>query len=94
MRSFIVVRQVVIGAVHADVLRVAATRGQLHGEQRGGLGRRRMVRVVGVEGLARNDALAVHDLVVGDVVDVRVAGDVVFLLVVLLQLAEHLRRAS
>src|SRR5580658_6918863 len=51
-----------------------------------------MVGVVGVERLARNDPLAVHDLVVGDVVDIRVAGDVVFLLVVLLQLAEHLGR--
>ena len=46
--------------------------------------------MIGVEGLARDDALAVHDLVVGDGVDVGVAGDVVLLLVVRLQLAEHL----
>ena len=36
--------------------------------------------MVGMEGLAGDDALAVEELVVGDVVDVRVAGDVVLLL--------------
>src|SRR5271156_3520917 len=49
-----------------------------------------MVGVVGVDRLTRNDPLAVHDLVVGYVVDIRMAGDVVFLLVVLLQFAKHL----
>ena len=52
-----------------------------------------MVGVVGVKGLARNHALAVHDDVVGDVIDVGMAGDVLLLLVVDLQLAEHLRRS-
>ena len=43
-----------------------------------------------MEALARDDALAIHDLVVGDVVDVRMARDMRLLLVVWLQLAEHL----
>ena len=49
-----------------------------------------MVGVVGVERLPRNNPLAVHDLIVGDVVDVRVTGNVMFLLVVLLQHPKHL----
>jgi hypothetical protein len=47
--------------------------------------------VVGVERLARDDAFAVHDLVVADVVHVGVAGDVTLFLVVRLKLAEQLR---
>ena len=46
--------------------------------------------MVGVEGLARNHALAVHDDIVGDVIHVGMAGDVLLLPVVNLQLAEHL----
>ena len=46
--------------------------------------------MVGVERLAGNDAPAVHELVVGDVGHVRMAGDVVLLLVVRLQFAEQL----
>ena len=38
--------------------------------------------MVGVEGLAGNDAPAVHKLVVGDVGHVRMTGDVVLFLVV------------
>ena len=74
--------------MHVDVLGIAAARGQLDREQRRGLGRARVVGVVGVERLARDDALAVHDLVVGDVVHVGMAGDVALLLVVRLKLAE------
>src|ERR1700687_5929814 len=51
-----------------------------------------MVGVVGVEGLARDGELAVHDHVVGDVIDVGVAGDVLLFLVMNLQLAEQPRR--
>ena len=47
--------------------------------------------MIGVERLARNHALAVHEDVVGDVIDVGMAGDVLLFLVVDLQLAEHLR---
>ena len=43
-----------------------------------------------MERLARDDAFAVHDLVVGDVVDVGVAGDVTLFLVVRLKLAKQL----
>ena len=49
-----------------------------------------MIGVVGVECLARDDAPAVHELVVGDVRHVGMAGNVVLLLVVRLQLAEQL----
>jgi hypothetical protein len=83
-------RQVVVGLVHVDVLRVAAARRQLDREQGGRLGRARMVGVVGVERLARDDASPVHELVVGDIGDVRVPRDVVLLLVVRLQIAEQL----
>ena len=48
--------------------------------------------MVGVEGLARDDAPAVLDLVVGHVVHTGVAGDVALPLVVELNLAEDLRR--
>jgi hypothetical protein len=47
--------------------------------------------VVGVERLTRDNALAVHDLIIGDVKHVGVAGDVALLLVVLVKLAEYLR---
>src|SRR5579859_2642452 len=82
--------QIVVGAVHVDVLRVAATAGQRDREQRRGFRWRGMVRVVGVKTLAGNDALAIHDLIVGDVVDVRMAGNMGLPLVVLLELTEHL----
>ena len=49
--------------------------------------------MVGVESLAGNHPLAVHEDVVGDVIDVRMAGDVLLLPIVNLQLAEHLRGA-
>ena len=45
-----------------------------------------------MECLARNDAPAVHELVVGYVRHVGVAGNVVLFLVVRLQLAEQLHR--
>ena len=48
--------------------------------------------MVGVEGLARDDAPAVFDLVIGHVVDAGVAGDVALPLVVQLNFAEDLRR--
>ena len=54
----------------------------------GGLGRARVVGVIGVEGLTRDNALAVHDLIIGDIKHVGVAGDVALLLVVLLKLAK------
>ena len=76
--------------MHIDVLGVAAAGWQLDREQHGGLRWARVVGMIGVEGLTRDDALAVHDLVVGDGVDVGVAGDVVLLLIVRLQLVEHL----
>ena len=57
------------------------------------LGGARMVGVVGVEGLARDDAPAVHELVVGNVVHSGMAGDVALLLVVRLQVAEELHGA-
>jgi len=47
--------------------------------------------MVGVERLARDDAPAVLDLVVGHVIDVGVAGDVALPLVMELNLAEELR---
>src|SRR5262249_42138715 len=49
-----------------------------------------MVGVVGVERLARDDAPAVYDLVVGDIVDAGVARDVSLFFVMRLNLAEEL----
>jgi hypothetical protein len=78
--------------MRVDVLGVAAGRGQIDREQRSRLGRLRVIRMIGVEGLARNDALAVREFFVGDVIDVWVAGDVALFLVMRLKLAEYLRR--
>jgi hypothetical protein len=76
--------------VHIDVLRVAAARRQLDGKQHRRLGRARVIGVVGVECLARDDALAVFDLVVGYVVHAGMARHVPLLLVVRLNLTEEL----
>ncbi len=83
--------QIVIGVVHIDVLGIAATRRQIDREQRRRLGRRRVIGMIGVERFARNHALAVHEDVVGDIIDVGMAGNVLLFPVVNLQLAEHLR---
>jgi hypothetical protein len=50
-----------------------------------------VVGVVGVERLARDDAPAVLDLVIGNVVHTGVAGQMALFLVVRLNLAEKLR---
>ena len=83
-----VLGKIIIGIVHIDVLGIAATRGQFNCEQRRGLGRARVVGVVGMERLTRNNAFAVYDLVIGNVFHVGVAGDVALSLVVRLKLAE------
>jgi hypothetical protein len=80
--------RIIIGIVHIDVLSVAATRGQFDCEQRRGLGRARVVGVVGMERLTRNNVFAVHDLVIGNVFHVGMAGDVSLLFVVRMKLAE------
>ena len=85
-------RQVVIGVVHIDVLRVAAARWQLDREQHRRLGRARVIGVVGVECLAGDDAPAVLDLVVGYVVHAGMTRHVALLLVVRLNLTEELGR--
>jgi hypothetical protein len=64
-------------------LSVAAARGQFDCEQRRGLGRARVVGVVGMERLTRNNVFAVYDIVIGNVFHVGVAGDVALFLVVL-----------
>jgi hypothetical protein len=86
------VRQVVVSGVHIDVLRVAAAPGQLDCEQHRRLGWARVVGMVGVERFARDDAPAVLDLVVGNVVHAGMTGNVPLLLVMGLDLAEQLRR--
>ena len=50
--------------------------------------------MVGVECLTRNDPLAVHDLIVGDVVNVGMARNVLLLPVVNLQFAKQFREAA
>src|SRR5262249_44670118 len=85
------VGQIIIGVVHIDVLRIAAAGGELEGERHGGLGRAGVVGVVGVERLAGNDAPAVLDLVVGNVVHAGMTRHVALLLVVQLNLAEEPR---
>src|SRR5215813_12663926 len=59
-----------------------------HCEQRRGLGRARVVGVVGMERLTRNNVFAVHDLVIGNVFHVGMAGDVPLFFVVRMKLAE------
>jgi hypothetical protein len=49
-----------------------------------------VIGVIGVEGLARDDAPTVHNLIVGDVIDAGIAGDVVLPLVMRLNLAKEL----
>src|ERR1700716_3501407 len=71
-----VLGQVFVGVVHVDVLRVAAAGGQRHREQRRGVGGWGVVGMVGVELFAGDDAPAVLDLIVGDVVNSGMAGDV------------------
>ena len=44
--------------------------------------------MIGMERLTRDDALAVCDLVIGDIIHLGVAGDVALFLVVRLKLAE------
>src|SRR4029453_4996935 len=83
-----VLGKIIIGIVHIDVLGIAATRGQFNCEQRRGLGRARVVGVVGMERLPRITPFAVYDLVIGNVFHVGVAGDVALSLVVRLKLAE------
>ena len=85
-------RQLVVGEVHVDVLRVAAVARQRHRIEDRRLGRGRVVRMVGVEGLARDHPPRAEKFLVGDVVHLRKAGDVQLLLVVRLELAEHLHR--
>jgi hypothetical protein len=53
-----------------------------------------MVRVVGVEGLAGDEALARHRLLVRNVVHLRITGDVLLALVVLEQFAPDLGRGE
>src|SRR5262245_9115853 len=74
--SFGLVGKVVVGVMHIDVLGIAAARRQFDGEQRRSLGRAWVVGVVGMERLARDDAFAVHDLVVADVVHVGITRNV------------------
>jgi hypothetical protein len=50
-----------------------------------------MIGIVGVERLTRNNALAVHHLVIRDVEDVRMAGDVALLPLGRVKFAEDLR---
>src|SRR5205807_6488278 len=82
---FGVLGQIVIGVVHVDVLRVAAAGWQFDREQCRGLGRARVVGVVGVECLARDDASTVVELVVGNIVHAGMAGDMALLLIVRLK---------
>ena len=86
--------KLVVGEVHVDVLRVAAVARQRHGIEDRRLGRGRVIGMVGVEGLARDVALARHGLLVRDEIHLRKAGDVQLLLVVRLQLPPHLHRGE
>jgi hypothetical protein len=81
----------VIGIMHVDVLGIAAACGQFDREERRGLGRARVVGVVGMERLTGDDSLAIHNLLVGDVLDIRVPGDVTLFLVMGMKLAEQPR---
>ena len=64
--------QRVVGRGHVGELRVAASARQLDGVQHGGLGRPRVVRMVGVPALAGDVAAAVGEAVlVGEVMDLR-----------------------
>jgi hypothetical protein len=83
-----VLGKIIIGIVHIDVLGIAATRGQFNCEQRRSLGRARVVGVVGMERLTRNNVFAVHDLAIGNVFHVGMAGDVSLFFVVRMKLAE------
>jgi hypothetical protein len=68
-----------------------AGRRQIDRDQRCGLGGPRVVGMIGLERFTRDNGLAVPDLVIGYMVHVGVAGDVMLRLVVPLELAEHLR---
>jgi hypothetical protein len=81
-------RQIVVGAVHVDVLRITAVGRERNREQRGRFRRPGMVRVIGVKRLAGDDSPAVHELVVGNIRNVRVARHMMFFPIVRLEFAE------
>src|SRR5437763_8505383 len=60
--------QFVIRQMHVDVLRVAAAARQCHRVEDRRLGRRRVVRVIGVEGIARDHAPVAEEFLVRHVI--------------------------
>ena len=85
--------QFVIRLMHVDVLRVAAAARQCHRVEDRRLGRRRVVRVIGVEGLARDHAPVAEEFLVRHVIHLGKARDVMVLLVMRLQFAPELNGA-